>query len=162
MPEMDGLALARAIKADATLAATRLVLLSSLGDRLSESELKAVGLAAALVFGHLRELDGPDGAEALREIIGAFLEDTPKRLADLRAACQQADTHTARRAAHSLVGSCGNLGALRLADLCRRVEHGVRQEAWTETKPLLGAVEAEFERVREALEKEARGGKREA
>ncbi|RYE66839.1 MAG: response regulator, partial [Oxalobacteraceae bacterium] len=48
MPGMDGLALAKAIKADPKIANTRLVLLSSMGERLSTAQLKEVGLDAWL------------------------------------------------------------------------------------------------------------------
>ena len=44
MPEMDGLDLARAIKADPAISKTRLILLSSLGDKLTESALQQAGI----------------------------------------------------------------------------------------------------------------------
>ena len=44
MPEMDGLALARTIKADPRLAAVRLILLSSLGEQIKRSDFKAHGI----------------------------------------------------------------------------------------------------------------------
>jgi CheY-like chemotaxis protein len=49
MPEMDGLTLARTIKGDPTLTATKMVVLTSLGLRIEPSELKAAGIAAYLV-----------------------------------------------------------------------------------------------------------------
>ncbi|MFI5337781.1 MAG: ATP-binding protein, partial [Opitutales bacterium] len=49
MPEMDGLTLARAIKADPAIASTRLVILTSLGNVMSNEELKAAGIDAYLV-----------------------------------------------------------------------------------------------------------------
>ena len=49
MPEMDGLTLARAIKADASLASTRLIMLTSLGESMSREELKAAGIDAFLI-----------------------------------------------------------------------------------------------------------------
>jgi len=49
MPEMDGLMLARAIKADPAIAGTHLILLTSLGQMLSTEELKAIGIEAYLV-----------------------------------------------------------------------------------------------------------------
>ncbi|MFZ5496054.1 MAG: PAS domain S-box protein [Verrucomicrobiota bacterium] len=49
MPEMDGLTLARAIKADPAIAATRLIILTSLGHVLSPAELKHHGIDAYLI-----------------------------------------------------------------------------------------------------------------
>jgi two-component system, sensor histidine kinase and response regulator len=49
MPEMDGLTLARVIKAEPAIAATRLVMLTALGAGLPEDERKAAGIAACLV-----------------------------------------------------------------------------------------------------------------
>jgi len=49
MPEMDGLALARAIKSEPTLAGTRLIVLTSFGQALSSAELKEAGIEAYLV-----------------------------------------------------------------------------------------------------------------
>jgi two-component system sensor histidine kinase/response regulator len=49
MPEMDGLSLAKAIKADPVIASTRLIILTSLGHVLSKQELKDIGIEAYLV-----------------------------------------------------------------------------------------------------------------
>jgi two-component system sensor histidine kinase/response regulator len=48
MPEMDGLTLARAIKADPLIAGTRLIALTPVGHPRAESELKSVGIEASL------------------------------------------------------------------------------------------------------------------
>jgi len=45
MPGLDGLALARQIKADASIAATRLILLTRFGQRIAPDELRAAGIA---------------------------------------------------------------------------------------------------------------------
>ncbi len=49
MPEMDGMTLARAIKADPAIASTRLIILTSMGYMHSTDELKAAGVDAFLV-----------------------------------------------------------------------------------------------------------------
>jgi CheY-like chemotaxis protein len=49
MPEMDGLTLARAIKAEPAIARTRLIILTSLGHVMSTAELKANGIDAYLI-----------------------------------------------------------------------------------------------------------------
>ena len=49
MPEMDGLTLARAIKAEPSIAGTRLIALANLGHHLTTEQMKEAGLAAYLV-----------------------------------------------------------------------------------------------------------------
>jgi len=76
MPEMDGMTLAKAIKADPAIAQTHLIMLTSLGQRFSAEELRAVGLEAYLIkpvkhsqlFDCLVNVIGRDKAE------GSFVE----------------------------------------------------------------------------------------
>jgi two-component system sensor histidine kinase/response regulator len=49
MPEMDGITLARAIKADPAIAGTRLILLTSVREALSAGELTEIGIDAYVV-----------------------------------------------------------------------------------------------------------------
>ena len=71
MPEMDGMMLAKAIKADPVIARTRLIMLTSLGHRFSADELQAIGLDAYLIkpvkqsrlFDCLVDVLGKDKAE---------------------------------------------------------------------------------------------------
>jgi CheY-like chemotaxis protein len=49
MPEMDGMTLARAIKADPAIASARLIILTSMGHMHTQEELKAAGVDAYLV-----------------------------------------------------------------------------------------------------------------
>jgi two-component system sensor histidine kinase/response regulator len=49
MPEMDGMTLARAIKSDPSISATRLIILTSMGYMHTQDELKAAGVDAYLI-----------------------------------------------------------------------------------------------------------------
>ena len=78
MPEMDGMTLARAIKADPAIATTRLIMLTSLGHRFEKEELRVAGLDAYLVkpvkqsrlFDCLAEvMDSDEDGPALYEIV---------------------------------------------------------------------------------------------
>ncbi|WP_323987018.1 Hpt domain-containing protein [Pseudomonas canadensis] len=54
------------------------------------------------------------------KLLDTFLEDSQKRVEALRKA--RDDAKALGRIAHSFKGSSGNLGALRLAHLCQRLE----------------------------------------
>jgi HPt (histidine-containing phosphotransfer) domain-containing protein len=74
----------------------------------------------AVAIDGLRALS-PDTA-FLRELIEIFLQDTPTRLKELDAALAASDAATVTRAAHSIKGSAGNFGAMRLSELAHRIE----------------------------------------
>ena len=65
MPEMDGLALARAVKGDAALASVRLVLLTSFGQRGHGAEASRIGIAAYLT----KPVDEADLYDCLVEVL---------------------------------------------------------------------------------------------
>ncbi len=66
MPGMDGLSLARLIKSEPAISSTRLILLSSLGDQLSDDELAAMGIE-----GHIVK---PIKQARLHDALGALFE----------------------------------------------------------------------------------------
>jgi len=52
----------------------------------------------------------------LRELVGIFVDDGPRRLEALREAMKAADVQQLEQVAHSLKGSAANLGAARLQE----------------------------------------------
>ena len=67
--------------------------------------------------------------EEFVELIGSFLHDLPVQLDLIQAAIAQSDTAELYRIAHKLKSSCASLGAMRLAELVRRLEQAGRQNA---------------------------------
>jgi HPt (histidine-containing phosphotransfer) domain-containing protein len=61
------------------------------------------------------------GSEMLGELLGIFRESVPARLAKLQELATS-DPAAARRVAHSLRSSGGNIGASAFADLARIIE----------------------------------------
>ena len=57
-----------------------------------------------------RQVD--DDEALLREVIQLFIEDNPKREADLRQALERRDAQLLERAAHTIKGSCVIFGAV--------------------------------------------------
>ena len=71
----------------------------------------------------LRGLGSGDGRGLLPTVAAAFTASSPQLLLTIRSAAGDQDAPALRRAAHQLAGSAANLGASRVADLARRLEH---------------------------------------
>jgi HPt (histidine-containing phosphotransfer) domain-containing protein len=100
---------------------------------------------------NLRELNPGDGGEFLREIIGIYLEDTPKRLAELHSGLATGDTATFSRAAHTIKGSSSNVGAMALRAVAERLEMMSRATGLAGVEPLVAECEAQFALAAEEL-----------
>ncbi len=72
MPGMDGLELARRIKADPAISSTRLILLSSLGDHLTDTALVAAGIEGYLIK--------PLKQTRLQEALASLMSHAPESL----------------------------------------------------------------------------------
>jgi len=119
-----------------------------------KAEVSADHLPPALdqeALAQFRATVGEDTPELLRELIGIYLEDTPKRLAQLQAGLAQADVKEVERLAHSLKATGATFGALRLADLCQQLELMARTGKLAGAKQLLSQVHAEYQRVCQVL-----------
>lgn len=100
---------------------------------------------------------GPDGdISFLHELIGIYLEDTPKRLAELDAALARGDAAVAARAAHTIKGSSSNFGAAGLAQQAQQVEAQCKAGDCAAALALVPALKAEIRLVAAALQ-ELRG-----
>ncbi len=98
----------------------------------------------------LYELLGED-RKALEEIVDAFLDEAPKRLAELRRGVDEDDSAVAGRAAHTLKSNGGTFGAVELVSLCRRLEEAARANDLAGSADLLHAVDVQWTRVSKEL-----------
>jgi signal transduction histidine kinase/CheY-like chemotaxis protein len=107
----------------------------------------------------LRRLEASTGRSILREVVDTFLAETPQRLAKLREALAGGDGEALALFAHSLKGSSGQLGAVRLAALCRELEAAGRAGAPAHRAAALAltltALERELARVEPLLRAQA-------
>ena len=99
----------------------------------------------------LRELNAPGEPDVACEIGGIFLAEAPRKIALARDAIARADAPAVEGAAHSLKGSCRNLGAEPLARICGRLENAAREGAIGGAAALMAEIDAELGRVRRAL-----------
>jgi two-component system sensor histidine kinase/response regulator len=102
------------------------------------------------VFGKLLALEAEEPG-FLAELVREFQQGVVRRLLAMRAAVEGGDGEALAFAAHSLRGSCGTIGARRMALIAGRLED--TPSAAPETvEPLLRQLEAEYEAVRHALD----------
>jgi HPt (histidine-containing phosphotransfer) domain-containing protein len=96
---------------------------------------------------NLRELNPGDGGEFLREIVNIYVEDTPKRILDLKTCLASGDVKSFTRAAHTIKGSSANVGAQVLKGIGERMEQLSRTEGLGAIAPLVAEAESEFAKV---------------
>ena len=85
------------------------------------------------------------------QIVSIFLESAPVDIKKMRIALGARATDGLSGAAHSLKGSCSNLGASSLRDLCQQIEEHGRSGTLEEVFKLLESVDQEFGRVKREL-----------
>jgi HPt (histidine-containing phosphotransfer) domain-containing protein len=102
---------------------------------------------------NLRALNPGDHDAFLREIVGIFSEDVPRRLAELDQALVAGDAGKFSRAAHSIKGGSSNLGAAALRDVAGQLELRSKKEGLAEVAPLLASLKVEFSRAQGELTK---------
>jgi HPt (histidine-containing phosphotransfer) domain-containing protein len=100
---------------------------------------------------NLRSLIESGVEEMIPHIISIFLESATEDLEKMRTAVLAGDALGLAAAAHSLKGSCGNLGAFRLQELCRKVESDSRSEPLGAASTILEPLEQEVSRVKNEL-----------
>lgn len=81
-------------------------------------------------------------------LLDTFLTDSEERLRLLQHACRSGEAEMLRQAAHSFKGSCSNMGATVLAELCREMEETARRERLGDAPELIERIEREFAIVR--------------
>ena len=104
------------------------------------------------VLDHLRSLQTEDDPHLLKELLEMFLDDTEERLGKLRAAVREEDAEGIRQESHALRGSSVNMGATKIARICKELEHAGDSENLPEASELLGTLDQEFGSVRSAFQ----------
>ena len=84
-------------------------------------------------------------------LMDTFLSESARQFADAREAWQSSDMEALRRHAHSLKGSCGNVGATELQSTCASLEHSARDGMTAEIPELIEQVSSQLEIVSEAV-----------
>jgi HPt (histidine-containing phosphotransfer) domain-containing protein len=94
---------------------------------------------------------GSDMPGFMDQLVGEFTDSVQRHTRGMRLAILHGDAEGLGFAAHSLKGSCGIIGARRMAAMTRQVEERASRTG-DETLPLVLAIEREYESVQIALD----------
>lgn len=96
--------------------------------------------------------DTSDGdVEFERELFTIYVEDCAERIDRLRAVLAAGDSDALRRDAHTIKGASANVGTTQLQGIALELERCEISET-DRAAELIGQLEAEFARVREAID----------
>jgi CheY-like chemotaxis protein len=96
----------------------------------------------------LKEID------ALQEVIDIYLDSAPQLLQRIQEAVRAEQAEELREAAHSLKSTSAALGAFELSEMAKKMEIMGRFGNTTSASGMLGEIEAEYRRVKKALDEE--------
>lgn len=109
------------------------------------------------VIQELRALESGGAPGFVSELIDLFLKEADRHLATLKTGLAGRDAPLFARAAHTLKGSSGNLGALEMSRICEELQSVERTKDWSRAAELLPRLEAEFQAAKSELEAEKAG-----
>ena len=136
--------------------------LADLADALERAVPPAAGAFAgvldAAIADQLRTLAQAGSPDLLERLHASFARDTPPRLSALRVAVASGDRAAMAFNVHTLKGSAANLGAVRIAEVCRELEAAAGDPDPELLEPLLRALEAHAADAQSALAQLAEGG----
>ena len=106
------------------------------------------------VIDDLRALQSAGSPGFLAELIDLFLKEAEVHVSKLRDALAARDARVFERSAHTLKGSCGNLGAQAMSRICADLQNVGHGADWNRAAELLPTLEAEFSAVQTELRAE--------
>jgi two-component system sensor histidine kinase/response regulator len=119
----------------------------SVADRASSADV----ILDQAVFDELRALGGDAEKEFLTDIVAQFISDTDPLLVQLRETFEAGDVAAVSRIAHSIKGSCSQLGGVRLSASCTRLESASDSDNLSTATMDLAAVETDHKALCHSL-----------
>jgi signal transduction histidine kinase/CheY-like chemotaxis protein len=105
----------------------------------------------------IKSLEGQQQPGLLARVIQIYLKESPRVLQNMEQALQNGHMRMVFQLAHTLKSSSANLGALSLADLCRKME-GAGDLPPSQRDRLMASIQNEYNRVQFALIQEGGQG----
>ncbi len=109
------------------------------------------------VLASLRELQDEGDPDIVEEVGGLFLKHSPEKIAAIKKAVAEGNAKALQVAAHSLKSSSAYVGAMNLSALSKSLEDLGRSGNLEGAREKADLAEAEYGRVKAALEAEISG-----
>ena len=103
------------------------------------------------VVEELLSLSDEGDPELLIDLIQMYLQDGPQKLEEIRDGLAQKDYDRVERAAHSLKGSAGNLGAVLVQRDCEELQLASRQHSLDGVRTGVSKLRSHYEEAQAAL-----------
>jgi HPt (histidine-containing phosphotransfer) domain-containing protein len=98
----------------------------------------------------LREL-GSEDDDVLAEVVDLYVDDAPSRIEAMRSAIAASDPEALSEAAHALKSSSGNVGAVKVREICQQLETTGREGKIDGAGVVLARLEREYDLAKSAL-----------
>ncbi|PTY08488.1 hypothetical protein DB347_02585 [Opitutaceae bacterium EW11] len=105
-------------------------------------------------FDHLCDLQDEEDPDFICDLIDLFVAETPRRIAEMRAACFAQDSRAVAQVAHTVSGAAANFGGRALQICCQQIDALARAGKLAEVEGLLSRLDQENARLALALEKQ--------
>lgn len=114
-------------------------------------QIKDIG-ATEDVFDRADLLNRLMGDEELAdEIINDFILDVPNNISALKEALKKNDAYSLQQRAHTLKGASGNVSAVALQEIARRIELAGETEDFAKAGPLIAELDEQLEKLKKNL-----------
>ena len=117
----------------------------------SDGSSPAPGPLDLAVLEGLRDLQEDGEPDLLAELAEMFLEDAASRITSLKEAVERDDVEAVEEIAHSLKGSCGNMGVREMHRLSSDLQDAGASGDLSGARPLIRRLQEELERARPVL-----------
>ena len=101
----------------------------------------------------LREIQQPGQNDLISRVIQIYLQDSPTHIQSIIQGLQDNDAAAILRATHSMKSISAHVGAMKLSELCKDLEHITKTGITPESEKLSVKIQKEFKRVVKALNK---------
>ncbi|MBC8413407.1 response regulator [bacterium] len=111
----------------------------------------ADGILDLRAFERMQLIQQEGTSDLVARVIKLFLSDSPALVSKMNAAVEAKTSEDTWKTAHSLKSSSANIGALKLAELCKELENDARAGSMDTAGRLVAEIENEYGRACNAL-----------